>query len=71
MSTNPMNAMEIHGDRHFQPAAGVGAFLLLLARRRRRFFLDAGFEPTFLVFLVFLNFDSLAGAHGAVLAVHL
>jgi len=38
MSTNPMNAMEIHGDRHSQPAAGVGTFVLLLARRRRRFF---------------------------------
>ena len=42
-----------------RPAAGAGTFVLLLARRRRRFFLDAGFEPTFLVFKVFLDFDSL------------
>ena len=49
---------------HLEPAAGVAH------RRRRHFcvtsgtpkapiFLDAGFEPTFLVFKVFLDFGSL------------
>jgi len=31
MSTNPMNAMEIHGDRHSQPAAGACTFVSLSA----------------------------------------